>query len=32
LTSTQIVLLHDLRANERRAGRHDLLMAIAGHI
>ncbi len=26
-----IVLLHDLRASERRAGRHDLLMATAGH-
>ncbi len=26
-----IVLLHDLRASERRAGRHDLLAATAGH-
>lgn len=26
-----IVLLHDLRASERRAGRHDLLVATAGH-
>jgi ABC-2 type transport system permease protein len=26
-----IVLLHDLRASERQAGRHDLLLATAGH-
>jgi ABC-2 type transport system permease protein len=26
-----IVLLHDLRAGERQAGRHDLLVATAGH-
>jgi ABC-2 type transport system permease protein len=26
-----IVLLHDLRAGERAAGRHDLLVATAGH-
>lgn len=26
-----IVLLHDLRASERTAGRHDLLVATAGH-
>ncbi|MBL8344618.1 MAG: DUF3526 domain-containing protein [Rubrivivax sp.] len=26
-----IVLLHDLRASERAAGRHDLLVATAGH-
>lgn len=26
-----IVLLHDLRASERRAGRHDLLVATAGN-
>jgi len=25
-----IVLLHDLRASERAAGRHDLLVATAG--